>query len=96
MVDGVSKTTGTQRTQKNIEPFEKFAKRLNATIPDRTSNISDKNRAIDVKKQLLAHPDCPLDAKAKLQEEIATIEGEIARMQNMNSSIFDNKTEKAE
>jgi len=97
MVDGVSKNGSTQQTSKSksYEDFGKLADRLNATIPEQTSNIPDKKRAIDIKKQLLAHPNCPSDAKQELQKEIQILEKEIERIENMNSSVFD-RTQKAE
>ena len=79
---------GVNNNQKNVsgskEDFKTFADRLNKTFPDRTSTIEEKERAIDVKKRIMAHPDCPADTKKELQKEIATIESEIQRM----SSVF--------
>ncbi len=98
MTDGVSKTNGVQQTtkQSGSEDFGKFADRLNATIPEQTSNIPDKKRAIDVKKQILAHPNCPNEVKTELKKEIQILQKEIERIENMNSSVFDNNTQKAE
>lgn len=74
--------------------FEKFVERAYKGIPERTSTIEEKERAIRAKKKILNHPDCPKESKAKLMQEISTIRGEIstmkseARNQAMNSSIF--------
>ena len=74
--------------------FDRFVERAYAGIPDRTSTIEEKERAIAAKKKILAHPSCPESSKATLRQEIATIEGEIAGIKNeqrnasMNSSVF--------
>lgn len=75
--------------------FSTFVDQQYRGIPEQTSTIEDKQRAIKAKKAILKHPDCPNSSKAKIKEEIATIENEIKEMQaqehaaKMNKSIFD-------
>lgn len=79
---------------RNNVSFNEFVRKTYEGIPDRTSTVEDKERAIAAKKKILQHPDCPLGSKEKILEEIKTIEGEIAGMkasehnQAMNSSVF--------
>ncbi len=89
--DGISANKGPQQTsqQSSFKSFEKLADQLNSTIPDRTTTIEEKKKAIAVKKQLLAHPGCPDGAKKELQKDIETIQDEISRIEAQNSSIFD-------
>lgn len=74
--------------------FNDFVEKAYAGIPDRTTTVEQKERAIAAKKKILAHPDCPSKTKEALRNEIATIQGEIdamnneARTQSMNSSIY--------
>lgn len=74
--------------------FNDFVEKAYAGIPERTSTVEDKERAIAAKKKILQHPDCPNESRTALLREIATIEGEIAdikseqRNVSMNSSIF--------
>ncbi len=74
--------------------FNEFVKNAYRGIPERTTTIEEKERAIEAKKMILNHPDCPQDSKIGLRREIATIEEEIAsireieRTKSMNSSIF--------
>lgn len=75
--------------------FKAFVDQQYKGIPDRTTTVEQKERAIKAKKAILNHPDCPNDSKAKIREEIKTIESEIKaikseeRNKSMNSSIFD-------
>ena len=76
-----------KRKQESInEDFSDYASKLNSTVPDRTSSIEEKERAIEVKKQIMAHPNCPPEVKKELQQEIKTIETEINRLEQENSS----------
>lgn len=74
--------------------FNDFVEKAYAGIPERTSTVEDKERAIAAKKKILQHPDCPKESRTALLREIATIESEIAgikseqRNASMNSSIF--------
>lgn len=74
--------------------FSKFVENAYRGIPEQTSTLEDKERAIAAKKKILNHPNCPNETKAQLRKEISIIEGEIAgikseqRSQSMNSSIF--------
>lgn len=74
--------------------FSAFVENAYKGIPDRTTTISDKEKAIEAKKKILNHPDCPNKSKTEIRNEIAIIEGEIASMkkearsQSMDSSIF--------
>lgn len=90
MVDGIQKSNGAQQTSKQTtEPYGIYADRLNSTIPEHTTTVAEKQTAIDIKKKIMSHPDCPSETKIKLQQEINTIEAEIARINSMNSSVFD-------
>lgn len=74
--------------------FDKFVERAYSGIPEQTSTVEEKEKAIAAKKKILQHPDCPKESKSILLQEISTIEGEIASIKNanrtasMNSSIF--------
>ena len=74
--------------------FNQFVENAYRGIPERTSTVEEKERAIAAKKKILQHPDCSKKTKTALLHEIATIEGEIAGIKNdektasMNSSIF--------
>ena len=74
--------------------FNEFVEKAYAGIPEQTSTVRDKERAIEAKKKILQHPDCPRTSRAAILKEIETIENEIktmkaeAREQSMNSSIF--------
>lgn len=78
----------------SMEKFDKFVERVYRGIPERTSTIEEKERAIKAKKKTINHPDCPKDSKDKIKHEISIIQGEIdtikseQRMQAMNSSVF--------
>lgn len=88
-IDGVNNKQ--MKTQQNYEDFGAFADRLNKTVPDSTSTIEEKKHAIEVKKKIMNHPQCPNDAKVALRKEIDTIQAEIDRMDHdtaMNTSVF--------
>jgi len=74
--------------------FNEFVEKTYAGIPDRTTTVEQKKKAIEAKKKILAHPDCPASVRTKLYEEIATIQGEIDGMkaqqheEAMNKSVF--------
>ena len=78
----------------SMNKFDQFVKNAYRGIPERTSTVEEKERAIAAKKKILQHPDCSKKTKTALLREIATIEGEIAgikeseRNEAMNSSIF--------
>lgn len=78
----------------NNVSFSEFVDRIYKGIPDRTSTVEEKERAIAAKKKILQHPDCPSEKRAEILNEIKTIEGEIAGIkasehnQAMNSSVF--------
>ena len=79
------------KTQQSYEDIGAFADRLNKTVPDRTSTIEEKKHAIEVKKRIMNHPQCPNDTKATLRKEIDTIQAEIDRKEHdtaMNTSVF--------
>lgn len=79
--------------------FNEFVENTYKGIPERTSTVRDKERAIEAKKKILNHPDCPNSTKTEIRKEIAIIEGEITAMkdesrnQSMNSSIFSNRND---
>ena len=78
----------------SMNKFDQFVENAYKGIPERTSTVEEKERAIVAKKKILQHSDCPKETKTALLREIATIEGEIAGIKNeqrnasMNSSIF--------
>ena len=93
-LDGIGKK-GNDVQQSSYGDFGTYADKLNKTVPERTSTVEEKKHAIEVKKKIMAHPQCPKDTKAQLQKEIGIIEGEIARINSetaMNSSIFGKRT----
>lgn len=85
---------GAYMTGVSMNKFEQFVENAYRGIPDQTSTVKDKERAIAAKKKILQHPDCPKETKTALLREIATIEGEITgikeqeRNEAMNSSVF--------
>ena len=78
----------------SMNKFEQFVENAYRGIPELTSTVEEKEKAIAAKKKILQHPNCPKETKTALLREIATIEGEIAGIKNeqrnasMNSSIF--------
>ena len=78
----------------SMNKFEQFVENAYRGIPEQTSTVEEKEKAIAAKKKILQHPNCPKETKTALLREIATIEGEIAGINNeqrnasMNSSIF--------
>lgn len=78
----------------NNVSFSEFVDRAYKGIPDRTSTVEEKERAIAAKKKILQHPDCPPQKKAEILKEIGILQGEIAGIkasehnQAMNSSVF--------
>lgn len=89
-LDGVN--NGQVKQQQSTQgDFGSYADKLNKTVPDVTYTVEQKKHAIEVKKKIMAHPQCPHDTKVALRKEIRTIEDEIKRMQQetaMNTSIF--------
>ncbi len=80
-------------TGENVS-FEKFVQRIYAGIPERTSTVEQKERAIEAKKRILNHPDCPKESRNQILKEIEIIKSEIGVIKSdadngkMNSSIF--------
>ena len=78
----------------SMNKFEQFVENAYRGIPEQTSTVEEKEKAIAAKKKILQHPNCPKETKTALLREIATIEGEIAGIKNeqhnasMHSSIF--------
>ena len=78
----------------SMNKFEQFVENAYRGIPEQTSTVEEKEKAIAAKKKILQYPNCPKETKTALLREIATIEGEIAGIKNeqrnasMNSSIF--------
>ena len=78
----------------SMNKFDQFVKNAYRGIPERTSTVEEKERAIAAKKKILQHPDCSKKTKTALLREIASIEGEIAGIKNdektasMNRSIY--------
>ena len=78
----------------SMNKFEQFVENAYRGIPEQTSTVEEKEKAIAAKKKILQHPNCPKETKTALLREIATIEGEIAGIKNeqrnasMNSCIF--------
>ena len=78
----------------SMNKFDQFVENAYRGIPEQTSTVRDKERAIAAKKKILQHPDCPAKSKVALKKEIEIIEGEIAgikeqeRNEAMNSSVF--------
>ena len=88
-IDGVNNKQ--MKTQQGYEDFDTFADKLNKTVPDSTSTVEEKKRAIEVKKKIMNHPQCPSDTKTTLRKEIGIIQAEIDRMEHdtaMNTSVF--------
>lgn len=88
-IDGVNNKQ--MKTQQSYEDFGAFADRLNKTVPDVTSTVEEKKHAIEVKKKIMNHPQCPSDTKTTLRKEIGIIQGEIDRINHdtaMNTSVF--------
>lgn len=88
-IDGVNNKQ--MKTQQSYEDFDTFADRLNKTVPDRTSTVEEKKHAIEVKKRIMNHPQCPSDTKVTLRKEIDIIQAEIDRKEHdtaMNTSVF--------
>lgn len=88
-IDGVNNKQ--MKTQQGYENFDTFADKLNKTVPDSTSTVEEKKRAIEVKKKIMNHPQCPNDTKTTLRKEIGIIQAEIDRMEHdtaMNTSVF--------
>ena len=84
------------KLQQKQDDFGTFADKLNSTVPDRTSTVEEKKHAIEVKKKIMAHPDCPKETKATLNKEIGIIQAEIDRMNHetsMNTSIFGSRND---
>ena len=85
---------GAYMTGVSMNKFEQFVENAYRGIPEQTSTVEEKEKAIAAKKKILQHPNCPKETKTALLREIATIEGEIAGIKNeqrnasMNSSIF--------
>lgn len=75
--------------------FNAFVEKQYAGIPERTSTIEDKEKAIKAKKEILKHPDCPQSSKAEIRKEIATIEAEIEAMKSeqRDTSIFPSRND---
>ena len=88
-IDGVNNKQ--MKTQQNYEDFGAFADRLNNTVPDTTSTVEEKKHAIEVKKKIMNHPQCPSDTKTTLRKEIGIIQAEIDQIEHetaMNTSVF--------
>jgi hypothetical protein len=66
--------------------FTEYANKLNAMIPDKTSDIQQKTKAIGIKTALLSHPECPEETKKALMKEIEIIQGEIDKIRQLNKS----------
>ena len=62
-------------------PFEDFVKEAYNGIPDVTTTVEEKQRAISAKLKILSHPQCPELSKNQIRAEIAQIREEIKRMQ---------------
>lgn len=94
-LDGIGKK-GDNIQQTRYEDFGAYADRLNKTVPEQTSTVEEKKHAIEVKKRIMAHPQCPDDTKTQLRKEIGIIEGEIARINHetaMNTSVFGTRSD---
>lgn len=88
-IDGVNNNQA--KLQQKQDDFGTFADKLNKTVPDRTSTVEEKKHAIEVKKKIMNHPQCPSDTKVNLRKEIGIIQAEIDRMEHdtaMNTSVF--------
>lgn len=88
-IDGVNNKQ--MKTQQGYEDFDTFADKLNKTVPDSTSTVEEKKRAIEVKKKIMNHPQCPSDTKTTLRKEIGIIQAEIDQIEHetaMNTSVF--------
>ena len=60
--------------------WEETAKRIEDQypgLPDRTTTVEQKEKALEMKKRLISARGCPYDVKSKLAEEIKTLEKEI-------------------
>ena len=88
-IDGINNKQ--MKTQQGYEDFDTFADKLNKTVPDSTSTVEEKKRAIEVKKKIMNHPQCPSDTKTTLRKEIGIIQAEIDQIEHetaMNTSVF--------
>ena len=70
------------------DSYKAYCKQQYAGVPDGTTTIEQKEKAIQAKKNIMKHPECSATSKAMLQKEIAVIKGEIARaeLENLTSA----------
>lgn len=70
------------------DSYKVYCKQQYAGVPDGTTTIEQKEKAIQAKKNIMKHPECSATSKAMLQKEIAVINGEIARaeLENLTSA----------
>ncbi len=70
------------------QSFDEFVARAYQGIPDRTTTVEDKQKAILAKISILNHPECPQESKSVLLQEIAIINDEINRIKsNINRKV---------
>ena len=83
-IDSIGANFNQVRSQKDLVSFDEYSDRLNNSIPQVTTTVEQKRKAIAIKKQIMAHPACPLEVKQVLLNEIKIIQNEINGM----SSVF--------
>ena len=59
------------------DDFDTFVQKAYAGIPDRTTNINDKQKAILAKVAIINHPNCPEETKLELARELKILNDEI-------------------
>ena len=82
-------TTQVNNNKNYEQDFNAFAEQAYAGIPDVTTTVEEKQRAILAKISILNHPQCPPETKAALTEEITQINYEIQNFDDTKSGYDD-------
>ena len=83
------KKTQVDNNQNYEQDFNAFVKEAYAGIPEVTTTVEEKQRAILAKLSILNHPQCPPETKAALSEEITQINYEIQNFEDEKSGYDD-------
>lgn len=87
IINGELRTMDNNPSKSN-ENFDAFVERMYNGIPDRTSTVPQKQKAILAKVAIMNHPQCPPDSKPVLMQEISIINNEIMQMKsNCNTKV---------